>query len=169
MVLDYALRISLDWHNSLGLLLKPKLSARKPAQYLTDLDFADDIAIISESIKNAETFLQSLELGSCSSRSHMKRVKDWSHINNIHRWLLAVSFWHKHQSGRWYLGLHIMESYKDLIARKGMAWAACNKLDNIGTSDLIKTSKSVCFDQLKSQSLCMVLKHEHWQPNQKST
>ena len=31
MVLDYALRISLDSHNSLGLLLKPKLSSRQPA------------------------------------------------------------------------------------------------------------------------------------------
>ena len=44
-----------------------------------------------------------------------------------------------------YLGSHIMESYKDFKARKGMAWAACNKLDKIWTSDLHKDIKISLF------------------------
>ena len=35
-----------------------------------------------------------------------------------------------------YLGSHIMDSYKDFNSRKGMAWSACNRLDQIWTSDL---------------------------------
>ena len=30
-----------------------------------------------------------------------------------------------------YLGSHIINSEKDFTTRKGMAWAACNKMDNI--------------------------------------
>ena len=61
LVLDYVLRISLDSNNNLGLLLSSRQGSRRPAQHLTDLDFADDLALIAESIKNAETLLQSLE------------------------------------------------------------------------------------------------------------
>ena len=44
LVLDYALRTSLDQNNTLGLLLKKRNGSRNPAQYLTDLDFANDLA-----------------------------------------------------------------------------------------------------------------------------
>ncbi|KAI8478071.1 hypothetical protein Bbelb_441920, partial [Branchiostoma belcheri] len=44
-----------------GIEIQPRRSRRHPAQYLTDLDFADDLALIAELIKNAETLLQSLE------------------------------------------------------------------------------------------------------------
>ena len=45
--------------NEKGVKTKPRQSRRYPAQHLTDLDFADDLA--SESIKDAESLLQSLE------------------------------------------------------------------------------------------------------------
>ena len=61
IVLDYVLRISLDANKTKGLLLKPKRSSRHPAEYLTDLDFADDLAIPSNSVADAETLLQALE------------------------------------------------------------------------------------------------------------
>ena len=61
VVLDYVLRISLDNMNEKGLMPKPRQSSRNPAQYLTDIGFADDLALISETIKDAESLLQSLE------------------------------------------------------------------------------------------------------------
>ena len=147
MVLDYALRISLDSHNSLGLLLKPKLSSRQPAQYLTDLDFADDLAIILKSIKNAETLLQSLE-GAAAAVGFICNESKTEFISTTYTKDSLLSF-----SGTSinrvndfiYLGSHIMESYKDFKARKGMAWAACNKLDKIWTSDLHKDIKISLF------------------------
>ena len=56
--------MSVDTISSKGYEIKPRRSTRHPAQYLTDTDFADDIALISESLVNAQSFLQSLELAS---------------------------------------------------------------------------------------------------------
>ena len=60
IVVDYVLRMSIDTISSKGYEIKPRRSTRHPAQYLTDTDFADDIALISESLVNAQSFLQSL-------------------------------------------------------------------------------------------------------------
>ena len=64
IVVDYVLRMSVDTITSKGFEIKPRRSTRHPAQYLTDTDFADDIALISESLANAQSLLQSLELAS---------------------------------------------------------------------------------------------------------
>ena len=61
IVLDYVLRLSLDTINEKGLQIHPRRSQRHPAKYLTDLDFADDIALTSDLVENAESLLQSLE------------------------------------------------------------------------------------------------------------
>ena len=61
MVLHYVLRKSLDLNNSKGLQLYPRRSSRNPAIHLTDAGFADDLALISNSIQNAQTLLNSLE------------------------------------------------------------------------------------------------------------
>jgi len=46
IVLDYALRKAIDGREEeLGLQTKQRRSRRCPATYITDLDFADDIAI----------------------------------------------------------------------------------------------------------------------------
>ena len=44
--------------------IKPRQSFQHPAVYLTDTDFADDLALISESLVNAQSLLQSLEQAS---------------------------------------------------------------------------------------------------------
>ena len=63
IVLDYILRLSLDNLNDRGLQIQPRRSRRHPAQHLTDLDFADDLALITELVEDAEALLQSLERG----------------------------------------------------------------------------------------------------------
>ena len=61
LVLDYVLRKSLDINNSNGLQLHPRKSSRHPAIHLMDADFADDLALISNSIELAQKLLNSLE------------------------------------------------------------------------------------------------------------
>ena len=61
MVLDYVLRMSFDLNNSKGLQLHPRKNSRHPAVHLKDADFANDIALISNSIENAQTLLNSLK------------------------------------------------------------------------------------------------------------
>ena len=61
IVLDYILRLSLDNLNDRGVQIQPRGRRRHPAQQLTDLDFADDLALITELVEDAEALLQSLE------------------------------------------------------------------------------------------------------------
>ena len=49
IVLNYALRIA--FHNpKLGFEVQPRKSSRHPAIHVTDLDFADDLAIVTEDV-----------------------------------------------------------------------------------------------------------------------
>ena len=61
MVVDYVLRMSVDKINNSGLEIQPRRSSRNPAVYLSDTDFADDIALISGSLTNDQNLLLSLE------------------------------------------------------------------------------------------------------------
>ena len=61
IVVDYILRISLDSINSHGLTLQERKSTRHPSKHITDLDYADDIVLLSDQVNNAEILLQSLE------------------------------------------------------------------------------------------------------------
>ena len=45
---EYILHQSVDNISSEGLLLTPRRSTRHPSKYIADLDYADDIALISE-------------------------------------------------------------------------------------------------------------------------
>ena len=64
IVVDYVLGMSVDTINDKGYQLNPKRSSRYPAKYLTDTDFAEDIALICQSLENAQALLQSLEQAS---------------------------------------------------------------------------------------------------------
>ena len=55
IVLDYALRKAISGREvELGLTIKPRRSRRHPAEVETDLDFADDIALLSNEISQAQ-------------------------------------------------------------------------------------------------------------------
>ena len=59
-VLDHALRIA--FHNSrLGFEVQPRKSSRHPAIHVTDLDFADNVAIVTEEVQYAQELLRALE------------------------------------------------------------------------------------------------------------
>ena len=64
IVVDYVMRISVDTMSENGYQLRPKRSSRYPAEFLTDTDFADDIALIRQSLEHARDLLQSLEQAS---------------------------------------------------------------------------------------------------------
>ena len=60
IVLDYALRIG--FHNPrLGFEVEPRKSSRHPAIHVTDLDFADDLAIVTEDVQHGQEILRALE------------------------------------------------------------------------------------------------------------
>ena len=58
ILVDYVLRMSVDKIHNKGYELKPQQSSRHPAGHLTDADFADDIALISQFLANAQSLLR---------------------------------------------------------------------------------------------------------------
>ena len=124
VVLDYVLRISLDNNNNKehGLLLKSRQSSRHPAQHLTDLNFADDLALISQSIKDAESLLQSLK-AAATQRLHCNEGKT-EFITTFPRPFdlksLNVSTIKRLEDFK-YLGSHIMDSEMDFNIHKALA------------------------------------------------
>ena len=59
--LDHVLRISADNHTELGFTISKRKSRRYPAKHITDIDYADDLALLSNSMKDAEKLLHYVE------------------------------------------------------------------------------------------------------------
>ena len=60
IVLDYALRIA--FHNpKRGFEVRPHKSSRHPAIHVADLDFEDDLAIVTEDVQHTQELLQAIE------------------------------------------------------------------------------------------------------------
>ena len=65
VVLDHALKLAISGREEeLGFMLVPRRSHRVRPVMITDLDFADDIALISDTAKNARDLLLAVE-GKC--------------------------------------------------------------------------------------------------------
>ncbi|XP_063680131.1 uncharacterized protein LOC134815521 [Bolinopsis microptera] len=56
IVIDYIMRVSLEGRD-FGYTLHPRRSRRHPAVKVTDADFADDLALITYSVAEAQDFL----------------------------------------------------------------------------------------------------------------
>ena len=68
VALDYALRCAIDGREEeLGFTLVKRASRRIPAKMVTDLDFADDISLISDTVEQACILLTEVE-------RHCKRI-----------------------------------------------------------------------------------------------
>ena len=59
--LDYVLMNSLDINSNLGFTLSQRRSRCSPEIYITDIDYADDIAVITDSVNAAMTLLHNIE------------------------------------------------------------------------------------------------------------
>ena len=116
--------------------------------YLTDTDFADDIALISQSLEHAQDLLQSLEQASNGNGLYLNETKtecmNRCNSNNSHpvRTLNGTSL--KQVEDYKYLGSYI-SSEKDFTTRKGMAWSACNDMHKIWPSQLPNNLKIKIF------------------------
>ena len=144
IVIDYIMRTSIDTINGKGLQYQPRRSSRYPALHITDADFADDIALLSDSLTNAQTLLSSLESAANCTGLYLNETKtecmpinnqDDMEITTISNKVLKCVEDYK------YLGSYIRNSEKDFKIRKGMAWTACNKMEKIWKSNLDREFK----------------------------
>ena len=66
-----------------GLTLAPRRSSRFPAVKVTDLDFADDLALISDAIEKAQRLLHDLETAASDIGLHVNDIKTEYMLINI--------------------------------------------------------------------------------------
>ena len=63
IVLNYALRKAMNGKaEDLGFIVTPRKSSRHPKEVLADLDFVDDISMLSDDIKQAQEPLTNIEI-----------------------------------------------------------------------------------------------------------
>ena len=132
-------------------MTKPQQSRRYPAEHITDLDLADDLALFAETIKDAEALLQSLEqpakqVGLYCNEDKTEYITTSPQPTTELKSLSGTTI--KRVEDFKYIGSYIMNSQKDLNTRKALAWNACNKLDKIWHSDLEKSLKLKTFHTL---------------------
>ena len=147
-ILDYVLRKALEGNEErLGLTLVPRQSRRIGPQTITDLDFADDIALLADNLRDAEELLHRVEaaalkvgLGMNAKKTKAMLYKEApSPIKTLDGSDLEIVHDFK------YLGAWIASSEHDFTIRKAQAWKACNSMEKIWKSKLPRALKIKLF------------------------
>ena len=144
IVIDYIMRVSVDRIKECGLLYQPRKSSRYPALHITDADFADDIALLSDNLTNAQALLSALESAANCTGLYLNETKTECipiNIRNRQEIKTLTNNMLKFVDDYKYLGSHIMDSEKDFNIRKALAWTACNNMEKIWKSNLSRTLK----------------------------
>jgi len=135
--LDYVLRTSLDTMKEKGFTLRKARSRRYPAQTVTDVDYADDLALLADTPTQAEALLHSLEeaaknvgLYVNSDKTEFMSFKKQGDISTLDGKPLKLV------EKFTYLGSNISSTESDVNTRIGKAWLATNKLSVVWKSDL---------------------------------
>ena len=155
VVLDDAMRKATEGkEEDLGLTIKRRQSKRVSGISITDLDHADDIALLSNDIEQARTLLRNVEtecgkvglkLNSTKTKAMFYNVLPQK-IETIEGKNIKQAF--VGDSGEQdfnYLGSWIESKDRDISVRKAMAWKALNKLGNIWKSNLSKERRLQLF------------------------
>ena len=137
LCLDYVLRCSIDKIKENGFTLKRSTSRRHPDVKITDADYADDLALISDSIQGATAFLHSLEKVAAeiglyvnASKTEFIAFNQNGTINSMNGDPI------KETDSFVYLGSNISSTAKDVDTRIAKAWAALDSLRVIWKSTL---------------------------------
>ena len=144
--LDYVLRKSIDCNTELGLTITERKSTRYPAVNITDADYADDIAITTNNLREANLLLHSIEKSAKEIGLHINVYKTEYMTFNQHNTIIYVM---SSQNGDRikqvnyfkYLGSYIASTEHDINVRIGKDWYALNQITNIWKSRLSKNLK----------------------------
>ena len=140
--LDYALRSSIT--SSDGLTLKRQRIPRTPAELLAELAFADDIALMEDTVHQAEVLLHKVEAATQSiglflnvAKTKVMHVNPSSDVNILSRSGETI----EKVDDFLYLGGYTNTS-RDMDTRIRKAWGALNSLTKIWRSN-VKTETKV--------------------------
>ena len=96
--LDYMFRTSIDKMKDNGFKMTKERSRRYPTQTITDVDYADDIALLANTPTQTKTLLHSLERAAAGIGLHVNADKTeymcFNHRGDISTLNLAPSWYH---------------------------------------------------------------------------
>ena len=144
IVLDYAMREALQSNDHPpGFTIEQRRSRRYPPVTISDLDFADDIALTVDKIEEAQNLLVRVEEAAAKVGLHLNAKKTEAIIYNQHAEEIRTNNNEEIKVSKdfKYLGAWIDDSVKDMKTRKAQAWVACNKLNKVWKSNLHKNLK----------------------------
>ena len=149
IVLDYVLRKTFSGkENELGFKLHRQRSSRKPAVIVTDLDFADDLALLCEEMEQAQEVLHRLETEAervglyCNAKKTEFQSYNQKGPVNI---TAKAGEKLKEVDNFKYLGAWTHSSAADISVRKALAWSACHRLRKVWGSKLRRQLKERLF------------------------
>ena len=142
IALDYVLRDATS-ESTIGLTLTERQSRRHPEVNITDADFADDLALMSNTLEQAQLLLLRLEIAAETVGLHVNFKKtEYMRFNQEEGEVVTLDGNKlKEVVDFKYLGALIQSSEKDINSRIGQAWQALNKMEKIWRSNMNKRLK----------------------------
>ena len=144
IAVDYIMRQATK-DEDFGFTLEPRRSRRHPAKKVSDADYADDLALLTNSIEEAQRFLKRLEESAASVGLHINSDKTKymsTGLDPDHDCLKSVDGQLLEEVQDFvYLGAWIGDSVKDFEVRKAKAWNALNKMNKIWKSGMSRRTK----------------------------
>ena len=145
IMIDYAMRQAIGNDAlDLGFKLDRKRSRRHNPDVIIDFDFADDTALVTEELEQAQYFLHRVQENAAKIALHLNSDKtEFTSFNQAQDSVLKTvnSENIKKVDNFKYLGAWIDDTANDVKVRKALAWKACNKLNKIWKSSLCKYLK----------------------------
>ena len=133
-----------DQEHDLGFKLDKRRSRRRQPIAITDLDFADDIALLSEEVQKAQELLTRVENEAAKIGFHLNDEKTEAVVYNIPTLSPLKTIGGnaiKIVENFKYLGSWLRSSEQDIKVRKALTWDACHKLNRVWNSPLKRNIK----------------------------
>ena len=144
--LDYLLRTSIDLIKENSFKLAKERSRRYLAQTITDVDYADDMALLANTPALAESLLHSLERATGGVGLHVNADKTEYMCFNQRGYISTENFRSLKLVDKFtYRGSSVSSTENDINTRLAKAWTAINRLSVIWKSDLTDKIKRSFF------------------------
>ena len=159
-----------DQELDLGFKLDKRRSRRRQPIAITDLDFADDIALLSEEIQKAQELLTRVENEAAKIGLHLNDEKTEAMVYNIPTPSPLKTIGGnavKIVENFKYLGSWIRSSEQDIKVRKALAWEACHKLNRVWSSPLKRNIKVRLF-LATAIRICSTLQKQYMDTNKEA-
>ncbi|XP_047480157.1 uncharacterized protein LOC125032815 [Penaeus chinensis] len=148
--LDNAMRTAIDDNTQLGFTLHQRKSRRQPAVTITVTDFADDIALLSDTIDDATTLLHKVEEAAQEIGLYINESKtEYICFGETGQIVAKNGINIKRVNYFQYLGSWLNTTKHDVEIRIAKAWTAHIKMKTIWRSNLSRSVKINFFSKLR--------------------